>query len=86
MHELTHLQTNFSASAVAPIALHSRLLHLMPQERREYQPLSQPVCCSTVRQEKGEGFPKADAEARRSCGLQVFSGLETEGRDSLFVS
>ena len=83
MHELTHLQTNFSVSAVALIALRSRLLHFMPQESREHQLLSQPLRRSTVRQEKGERFPKTGAEARRSCGLQVFSGLGREKRQSL---
>lgn len=40
MHELTHLQTNLSVSAVALIALHSRLLHFIPQESGKHQPLS----------------------------------------------
>lgn len=77
MHELTHLQTNFSVSAVAQIALCSRLLHFMPQESKKHQLLSKPLC------RRRKQFPKAGAEARRRCGLQFFSGLEEKKRQYL---
>lgn len=76
MHELTHLQTNFGISAPALIAciLGCCILCLWKAENISH---SQALHRSTVRQEEGEGVPKAAAEARRGCGFWLGEREET---------